>query len=162
MESENEKGEETWKKGSLWGCTLQRCQRGWGMGTRTMICWTRGPLGLRRYTKQEMRVNVEGRDGGFRGAQTKACWCQNPGLPPARQAVALVSSSPPGGGRMQRVSLSRDSPRRRLLATGSLQWPEAPGGWAHLQVEPPLLGLGAASVFCLAGQGQLGTDFLPA
>lgn len=62
---------------------------------------------------------------------------------------------------MQRVSLIRDSPRHRLLAAGSLQWPEAPGGWVHLQVEPPLLGLGAASVFCLAGQGQLEIDFLP-
>lgn len=39
--------EETWKKGSLWGCTRQRCQGGWGTGTGAVICWTRGPLGLR-------------------------------------------------------------------------------------------------------------------
>ena len=29
--------EETWKKGSLRGCTRQRCQGGWGTGTGTVI-----------------------------------------------------------------------------------------------------------------------------
>ena len=113
--------EETWKKGSLWGCTRQRCQGGWGTGTGAVICWTRGPLGLRL-------LYETGDEGKCRREEPALPWARKPKpavsesqSAPAPQAVARVSSSPPGGGRMEHVSLSRDRPSPRQLATGSLR-----------------------------------------
>jgi len=104
VEEESKSLEERESGGS---CTQQLSGR-MRKGRGTTICWTGGPLGLRLLDKQELRVNVERRNRGLRGAHTvtvTTC-CHNPSL---RPAALRTSSSPPGGGRMQPASLSCDS-----------------------------------------------------